>query len=96
MINMALSWWKQFPFGNGAEIEAGRKGDCERFLSSKSDNYTIIDPNRNYENVIWTASSRWAKLKYWNDVMTLAEKTEMQNLRKREVSSTNFTEVINI
>ena len=42
---MALPWWKHFPFGNGAEIEANRKGDCERFLSSKSDNYTIVDPN---------------------------------------------------
>ena len=35
---MALPWWKQFPFGNGAEIEANRKSDCERFLASKSDN----------------------------------------------------------
>ena len=93
---MALSWWKHFPFGNGAEIEANRKGDCERFLSSKSDNYTIVDPNINNEHIVWTASSRWAKLKYWNDVMTLVEKTKMQNLRKREVSPSFFTEVINI
>ena len=93
---MSLPWWKHFPWGNGAEIEANRKGDCERFLSSKSDNYTIIDPDRNNVHTVWTESSRWAKLKYWKDVMTLAEKTEMQNLRKREVSSSNFTEVINI
>ena len=93
---MALPWWKHFPFGNGAEIEANRKGDCERFLSSKSDNYTIVDPNINNEHVVWTMSSRWAKLKYWNDVMTLVEKTNMQNLREREVSSSFFTEVINI
>tara|TARA_B110001450_G_C17562535_1_gene457353 strand:- start:600 stop:881 length:282 start_codon:yes stop_codon:yes gene_type:complete len=93
---MALPWWKQFPFGNGAEIEANRKSDCERFLASKSDNYTIADPNINNEHVVWRSSSRWAKLKYWKDVMTLVEKTKMQNLRKREVSSSFFTEVINI
>jgi hypothetical protein len=91
---MALSWWKHFPWSNGAEIEANRISDCKRFLKKKGNSYTIIDPNRRNEHVVWTESSRWAKLKYWNDVMTLEEKTEMQNLRKREVI--NYTEVIDI
>ena len=91
---MDLSWWKHFPWGNGAEIEANRISDCERFLKKKRNGYTISDPNINNNHVVWTESSRWAKLKYWNDVMTLEEKTEMQNLRKREVI--NHTEVIDI
>ena len=90
---MAVSWWKHF-FSNGAEIEANRISDCERFLRTKGNNYTILDPSKNNQQVLWKESSRWAKLKYWQDVMTLDEKHEMQNKRKREV--VRHTEVIDI
>ena len=90
---MALSWWWHL-FKNGAEIEANRISDCERFLKKKRSNYTIMDPDKNNQHVLWRDSSRWAKLKYWNDVMTLDEKHEMQNKRKREVI--RHTEVIDI
>ena len=90
---MALSWWWHL-FKNGAEIEANRISDCERFLRKKGDNYTIVDPDKNHRHVLWRESSRWAKLKYWSEVMTLQEKTEMQNKRKREVI--RHTEVIDI
>ena len=90
---MALSWWWHL-FKNGAEIEANRIRDCERFLHKKNKNYTIIDPDKNHQHVLWKESSRWAKLKYWDEVMTLQEKKEMQNKRKREVI--RHTEVIDI
>lgn len=90
---MALSWWWHL-FKNGARIEANRISDCETFLQRKGENYTILDPNQNNKQVLWKEASRWAKLKYWNDVMTLEEKHEMQNRRKRVVS--DYTEVIDI
>ena len=90
---MALSWWWHL-FKNGAEIEANRIRDCERFLRKKGEHYTIVDPDKNHQHVLWRESSRWAKLKYWDEVMTLDEKKEMQNKRKREVI--RHTEVINI
>lgn len=90
---MALSWWWHL-FKNGAEIEANRISDCERFLRKKRDDYTILDPGQNNQHVLWKESTRWGILKYWNDVMTLNEKHEMQNKRKREVIS--HTEVIDI
>ena len=90
---MALSWWWHL-FKNGANIEANRISDCERFLQKKGNNYTILDPNQNNKEILWKEASRWAKLKYWNDVMTLEEKHEMQNRRKRVVS--DYTEVIDI
>lgn len=90
---MAVSWWWHL-FKNGASIEANRISDCERFLHTKGENYTILDPDQNNKQVLWKNASRWAKLKYWNDVMTLEEKHEMQNRRKRVVP--NYTEVIDI
>lgn len=91
---MAVSFWRR-TFGNGVEIEANRISDCERFLRKKGDNYTIMDPGKNNKHVPWRESSRWGKLKYWNDVMTLNEKHEMQNERKSNVPG-DYTEVINI
>lgn len=90
---MALSWWWHL-FKNGANIEANRISDCETFLRRKGENYTILDPKQNNQHVLWKNASRDAKLKYWNDVMTLEEKHEMQNRRKRVVS--DYTEVIDI
>jgi len=90
---MAVSLWRRI-FGNGVEIEANRISDCESFLRKKGDNYTIMDPWQSNNHVLWKRSSRWAKLKYWNDVMTLDEKREMQNKRKSVVS--DYTEVIDI
>ena len=90
---MAVSLIKKL-FSNGVEIEANRISDCERFLQKKGENYTIMDPNQNNKQVLWKKASRWAKLKYWNDVMTLEEKHEMQNRRKRVVP--DYTEVIDI
>ena len=90
---MALSWWWHL-FKNGANIEANRISDCETFLRRKGENYTILDPKQNNQHVLWKNASRDAKLKYWNDVMTLEEKHEMQNRRKRVVP--DYTEVIDI
>tara|TARA_Y100000389_G_C17085890_1_gene328855 strand:- start:93 stop:254 length:162 start_codon:yes stop_codon:yes gene_type:complete len=53
-----------------------------------------MDPGQSNKHVLWKESSRWAKLKYWSDVMTLGEKREMQNKRKSVVS--DYTEVIDI
>ena len=90
---MAVSLIKKL-FSNGVEIEANRISDCERFLHTKGENYTILDPDQNNKQVLWKNASRWAKLKYWQDVMTLEEKHEMQNRRKRVVP--DYTEVIDI
>ena len=55
---MALSWWWHL-FKNGAEIEANRISDCERFLKKKPNNYTILDPGQNNQHVLWKESTRW-------------------------------------
>ena len=76
----------------------GKKKQIEFLIAKdftqKGENYTILDPDQNNKQVLWKNASRWAKLKYWQDVMTLEEKHEMQNRRKRVV--TDYTEVIDI
>ena len=79
-----------------AQIEANRISDCERFLRTKKKDYTIIDPKKNNSHGKWRESSRDAKLKYWNDVMTLQEKRDMQNKRANDLKPHAHTEVIDI